>query len=397
MPTLLKRRNNEWVGRVMINGREVESKIFPPGRKNGPEWLEARNWEVKRKKEILEAMGRRQASRPTPTGFARLLDWAEKYLDHVARMMSRTTYTEKKTVITEFLAYCRDEGLESFEDITKPMAAQFLADVADERSLNRSNVYRKNLLAAMNWGRDNVEGFPQGMSVFEQIKPYTVDAGERYVPPEEDVIKVLREAHGQDLVMLLTYYYTGARRSEVFRLSVSRDLRFDEGLIRLTDYKGRSGKKRVRWAGMHPELAKALRWWLEVRPRQVDNVFMQTQNEACMGQPYRQRNHLMPRLCERAGVKPFGFHALRHKSAAITFVSGGLNAAQILMGHSRATTTDIYIRSAGLYTPPSSIQDALGASKIAAAADELLKELMPPEIAAQEALCGQELVCKRLQ
>ena len=105
MPTLLKRRNNEWVGRVMINGREVESKIFPPGRKNGPEWLEARNWEVKRKKEILEAMGRRQASRPTPTGFARLLDWAEKYLDHVARMMSRTTYTEKKTVITEFLAY----------------------------------------------------------------------------------------------------------------------------------------------------------------------------------------------------------------------------------------------------------------------------------------------------
>lgn len=85
------------------------------------------------------------------------------------------------------------------------MAAQFLADVADERSLNRSNVYRKNLLAAMNWGRDNIQGFPQGMQTFEQIKPYTVDTAERYVPPEEGVIKVLQQAHGQDLIMLLTY------------------------------------------------------------------------------------------------------------------------------------------------------------------------------------------------
>lgn len=57
----------------------------------------------------------------------------------------------------------------------------------------------------------------------------------------------------------------------------------------------------------------------------------------------------MPRLCRKAGVKPFGFHALRHKAAAITFTAGGLAVAQTLMGHSRATTTDIYIRSAGLY------------------------------------------------
>ena len=85
------------------------------------------------------------------------------------------------------------------------------------------------------------------------------------------------------------------KRQEVFRLSLSRDLRFDEGLIRLTDHKGKGGKKRTRWAGMHPELAKALRWWVSVRPCQVDNVFMQIQNDTCMGLPFRQRNHLMPR------------------------------------------------------------------------------------------------------
>ena len=352
MPTQLKRRNNEWVARVVINGREVDSKVFPPGRKKGPEWTAAKVWEVQRKKEILAAMEQQETPRPILTGFERLLEWSEKYLDHAKRTMSHITYTEKKTVMAEFLLYCRDEGIDSFEGITKPMAAQFLADVADERSLNRSNVYRKNLLAAMNWGKDNIKGFPQGMQVFEQIRPYTVDTAERYVPPEEDVIKVLQQARGQDLIMLLTYYYTGARRGEVFRLSLSRDLRFDEGLIRLTDHKGKGGKKRTRWAGMHPELAKALRWWVSVRPCQVDNVFMQIQNDTCMG---------------------------------------------LLMGHSRATTTDLYIRSAGLYTPPTVILDALGATRIAAAADELLKEIMPPEAESQEAFCVHQNVYTAIQ
>ena len=66
--------------------------------------------------------------------------------------------------------------------------------------------------------------------------------------------------------------------------------------------------------------------------------------DGALGEPFRQRNKFMARLCERAGVKPFGFHALRHKSAAIIFVAQGLDAAQILMGHSQATTTNIVRR-----------------------------------------------------
>ena len=95
---------------------------------------------------------------------------------------------------------------------------------------------------------------------------------------------------------------------------------------------------------MHPELAKALRWWQAVRPCVVDNVFMQEHCDGMLGEPFQQRSKLMPRLCRKAGVKPFGFHALRHKAAAITFTAGGLAVAQTLMGHSRATTTDIYVR-----------------------------------------------------
>jgi len=81
----------------------------------------------------------------------------------------------------------------------------------------------------------------------------------------------------------------------------------------------------------------------------------------------------MDTFCTKAGVKPFGFHAMRHKAAAITFMSQGLNAAQILMGHARATTTDIYVRSAGLYAPQKMILEALGNSGIGQAVGSLLE------------------------
>jgi integrase len=206
------------------------------------------------------------------------------------------------------------------------------------------------------------------------------------------VVKVLREAEGQDLVLLLTLYFTGGRRGEIFRLSWERDVRLDIGKIRLSDHKAGNGQRRFRWLDMHPELTKALSWWKEARPCKVDNVFMQTHCDGALGQPFLQRSKFMERLCKRAGVKPFGFHALRHKSAAITFVSSGLNAAQVLMGHYRATTTDRYVRSAGLYTDHSAIMAALGSSEIGQAAGSLLEKSFPHELLPHGEDCNPEFV-----
>lgn len=392
MPTKLKSRDGCWLGRVVINGRQVDSKVFPAGRMKGPEWTEAKNWEVQRKKELLAA----QVQSKTLSGCELLLAWGERYLAYVARTMSRSTSSEKKTVMKDFFRYCREEGICSLEAVSKPMLMQWLLDVSEERGPDRANRYRKNLLAAWHWGMDALEGFPQEQPLLERIKPFPVDAGERYVPPEEDVIKVLNEAHGQDLVMLLTYYYTGARRGEVFRLTWA-DVNLTAARMRLVDHKAGGGRQRVRWLAMHPELVRALAWWRDARPLQVENVFMQLQNDAALGQPFKQRNKLMPLLCARAGVRPFGFHALRHKAASIAFEAGGLNAAQMLMGHSRATTTDRYVRSAGLYSRQDVITDALGGSGIGLAAEELLEKEMPQEVMTPGANCKRSIVNGMLQ
>lgn len=394
MPTRLKSRGNCWLARVIIDGQQVDSKVFPPGRSKGPEWMAAKTWEEQRKKELLEWLERQKK---TLTGFGLLLAWGEAYLDHVERTMSRITLTEKQTVMQALFGYCREAGLTGIEDLTRSTWTLFLTSIAEERGPRRANVYRKNLLAAWNWALDSdFPGFPQVNCPLERIRPFPVEAGVRYVPPEEDVIKVLRQAHGQDLVMLLTYYYTGARRGEVFRLLWS-DVNFDSGSIRLVDHKGRDGSSRSRWVPMHPELAKALRWWQSIRPCVVDNVFMQEHCDGTLGDPFQQRSKLMPRLCRKAGVKPFGFHALRHKAAAITFTAGGLAVAQTLMGHSRATTTDIYVRSAGLYGDRSVMMDALGESSIGIAAEQLLEMEMPRRLQPREAFCKHGSVNNRLQ
>ena len=144
-------------------------------------------------------------------------------------------------------------------------------------------------------------------------------------------------------------------------------------------------------------LSRGSSWWEEMRPCKVENVFMRLENDTALGKPYTQRLKFLSVLCARAGVKPFGFHAIRHKAASIAFMEGGLNAAQQLMGHSRATTTDIYIRSAGLYSGQEMIVDALGNSAIGQAADKLLENKIPHRGSSCEAFCNQNLVTNKVR
>ena len=62
--------------------------------------------------------------------------------------------------------------------------------------------------------------------------------------------------------------------------------------------------------------------------------------------PYDYRKKLLKGLCKRAKVKKFGFHALRHLGASRLAQAGvGLTDIQAILGHQRATTTDIYLQT----------------------------------------------------
>jgi integrase len=67
------------------------------------------------------------------------------------------------------------------------------------------------------------------------------------------------------------------------------------------------------------------------------------------GRPYVDRFLFMKDICNKAGVPPFGFHAIRHLAATILAHSGlDLPTVQAMLRHQSPTTTARYIHSLGI-------------------------------------------------
>ena len=83
---------------------------------------------------------------------------------------------------------------------------------AGGRSGYAANKDRKNLIAAWNWARKYLVGWPKE-NPFTDTEKQQAEQFPRYVPPVEDFWKVYDAAReGQDKLMLLAYLHTAARR-----------------------------------------------------------------------------------------------------------------------------------------------------------------------------------------
>ncbi|MFA4902726.1 MAG: tyrosine-type recombinase/integrase [Desulfobaccales bacterium] len=196
------------------------------------------------------------------------------------------------------------------------------------------NKERKNLLAAWNWGIKYLAlpaPNPFLVDKFPEQRHY------RYVPSEDDFWKVYDIAEGQDNVMLLAYLQLAARRSELFRLRWE-DVGFAKGEVRLTTRKRMGGSLEEDWLPMLDELNVAL-----LNHKQIskgDLVFPDPET----GGPYLYRQHWMKRPCARAGVPPFGLHAIRHLTASILADEGvPLIVIQAILRHKNSNVTQRYL------------------------------------------------------
>jgi len=67
------------------------------------------------------------------------------------------------------------------------------------------------------------------------------------------------------------------------------------------------------------------------------------------GKPFKVRQHFMEKLCKRSGVKPFGFHGIRHLTASILYYKGyDVSVIQSILRHKSPTTINRYLRKLGL-------------------------------------------------
>ena len=106
-----------------------------------------------------------------------------------------------------------------------------------------------------------------------------------------------------------------------------------------------------------------LLWWWENRPVKDGPFVFVCLNEGKFFQPYygkrfTSRQHFMEKLCEKAGVKKFGFHGIRHLTASTLYKLGyEVAVIQIVLRHQSPNTTERYLRRIGLERVRDALED----------------------------------------
>ncbi|MDA3787234.1 MAG: site-specific integrase [Desulfobacula sp.] len=279
-----------------------------------------------------------------------LAEWAEQYLDFSQVRFVAKTYDEKKSAFKRF--FKEVDATLSVVDLNMTMTLKFLQNQLKNRSGYGANKDRKNLLAGWNWGNKYMDPNLPLLNPF-LVEKMPEERSPRYVPPEKDFWKVFNLTEGQDRIMLLTFLHLAARRSELFRLKWS-DVDFENLRIRLWTRKRKNGALEPDWLPMTDELNQALAGWKEEIPIKGNKqVFICLERFSfCKdryGEPFEKRQHFMGKLCEKAGVEKFGFHAIRHFTASSLYNLGcDLSEIQAILRHKSPSTTERYLKSIGI-------------------------------------------------
>jgi hypothetical protein len=276
-----------------------------------------------------------------------LLDLSNDYLDYAMKFVP-SVQKEKKRVF-RLLFQSVDPLMTAHRFADRPKLALDFSNMCYQGLGGNvvNNKIIKNLKTAWNWGKQYIQGFPN-VSPFDLIERYPETRHPRYVPSLEDFYTVLDGDYNdppseQDKLMLLTYLYTGARRGEVFRLMISTDIDFATAMIRLTHRKsgGRGWEQGL--LPMPDDLYDLL--LAHVQTCKTDYLFVDPETN----KPYTSRQHAMKKWCKRAGVRPFGWHSIRHLTATVLAQKNvPMEQIQQILRHHNLSTTEKYIGRSGV-------------------------------------------------
>ena len=118
------------------------------------------------------------------------------------------------------------------------------------------------------------------------------------------------------------------------------DINFEQRWFRLYTRKRREGELHEDYVPLNDTLFNIMRRRWQTRDKDSLNVYSFT--------PKQLRN-MMQRLCKKAEIKPFGFHAIRHHVASVVNDSGkaSMKQIQVLVRHRRQSTTETYLHVMG--------------------------------------------------
>ena len=352
MPSIVKHHGREVVrARVTVKGI-TRSKKYPDSSRKS--FRAAITWEENERENLKQELTRDQ----TVSESISIKNWAAQYLLEAKARFVKKTFQEKHFAFKQLSRLDFIKPDTTVYEITPAAASKLFQFIKINRSGNCANKVRKNLGRAWAWGADTWRrAWPEGPNPFLTVPKMPEERTARYVPSLNDFWKVHAAADNlQDRTMLITFIQTGARRGEVFKMKIS-DLDFSEETVRLWTRKRAGGSMEYDIIPMTKTLKSALLEWISVRIAvpgvEMDHVFICLDDNPFTRKyykkPFTERRHLMKKLCERADVKYFGFHAIRHLTAVQLYEQKvPVKDIQLILRHRSATTTDRYLKSLGL-------------------------------------------------
>lgn len=310
-----------WRAKFWVNGEPFQGNFLTKH--------EAEAW----KAEMKALGGQVKQSGTIPT----VSEWVDATLEEAkVRGCALSTMKEKKFSFEALLAVV--DPMAPITSIDIKIASKCLTTRMEAAGGKASNKLRKNLITAWNWGTRLME-LPE-RNPFKLVQRFPEAKPERYVPSEDDFWKVVDAAETQqDKTMLMAYLHTGARKNELLRLRWA-DLDLLDRRIRLYTRKRQGGGLEHDTIPMTVELRDQLEAHRKSLGFISEFVFLRPQTL----KPYRSRVHLMEYLCKTAGVKHFGFHAIRHLSASVLYKAGyPIAVIQKVLRHKSANTTARYL------------------------------------------------------
>ncbi len=255
---------------------------------------------------------------------------ANEYLDHARRKFAEKTYKYKVYVYQQFLTFAGDKT-------TSKISIQLIEAYLRTRPTNINyNRHRKDLCALFAWAYKRRMVSENPCHFLERMPEPRF---QRQIPTPEEMSKIMFAA-GPERPFLLVIYHTMARVDEILRLRWE-DVNFQERTVRLWTRKRRDGSWAWDKVPMNQVLYETLQPLWEKRS-QNEWVFLNSNT----GTRYRHRPKLMGTICKRAGVRQFGFHAIRHYVASYLADRQKFSITQVsrLLRHQSKATTERYLQ-----------------------------------------------------
>lgn len=268
-------------------------------------------------------------------------------LDHIKAYNSERHYTDHIYLAKRWV---KQWGQMGCLEITTDMIQDYLIKRSRQTSPYTANKELRCLRAVFNFGNNPKRNWIQNNPT-KGIDFFPVEKKVKYVPPMEDVLKVISVAAPDTQDYLWTISLTMGRMSEVNRLTWE-DVDLKTKTIILYTRKKRGGHLTPRKVPMSDHLFQILSARYEKRDTSKPWVFWHKywsrKQNAWVSGPYKERKKIMNTLCNKAGVQYFRFHALRHFGASLLDAANiPIGSIQRILGHENRLTTEIYLHSIG--------------------------------------------------